>query len=1650
MDKNMKANCFTLVLLFLCMNVLLRSQQEQQESFSLSTYKIYWVGDSVSVTMYNPSNYKSFAFRLLRLDDPEGLIKKGVIPRLSRDFDIWGKDGHSLRKFFSLEREWDDVVRFSSRWEQRSIQLGKFNNAGIFLLQAKTGNKVAYCPIFVNKYVLGYKQTPSKIVAFVTDGNTGEFLSGAKFNFFRNDSLFASGSSQKDGLLSVPLEKKLEQGESLLITAKVDGEVVLSNPFYFWSWMQSRLTSFIYTNQPVYRPGEKVFFKGILRNKDEGGYSVVDTAKVNVVIKSPKYLDVFSGTFNTDAFGSIWGEFVLDNEAEIGQYSIILTVGSQQYYGQFQVEEYNKPEYKVEVTRVKDHYLGGEIISGKVKADYYFGSPVKKANVLVQVYRKHFWMPWWYWSSYSWFYKLGGRASGYFGGDLEYLNKFEGEVDENGELSFDYKTDESTDVDYTYLFSATVTDASRREVAASTETFVTRGEFTLSTWSSKYFVQLGDSLNLTVRAYNFSSQPVQTDFKIIINKRTFGNNNYDETVDKLNGTTQKDGEAKIKYLPPKEGYFFYTVIAKDKNGREITATSSFYVNTKENCYYRREGTDIEIATDKEAYEKGDTLTAIISLPKPNLEVLVSFERGNLLSYQKYKVEGSMLTVKQKLTREYCQNFSLSVLFVKDHILSTQTKSVAVFDKDNFLTMEILPAKGVFKPAEKAVYKIKVKKADGSPAAETQLSFGSVDESIYAIQEETTEEMKQAFYKPEYFYLPTLTTISGRYYNTSSRRSSMLDKHFPTIFEVTPKGKYLFGGKFLYPNSLVDTASLSFLLVKGRDYYETIAGDGGTFTFRNIPAGNYEFCLLTRTGFFRVIQNVDIKKDVTHVEIIPTGVDSWEISEPVASFVAETDNVAVSAVMSMTESNQLRGARVNKSAVEKESAKPFVTPELRKRFEDAACWIPDVVTDSLGEAEVSFILPDNLTTWRATVRAITKKTEVAQETNLIIVRKNLLVRMETPRFFREGDELVIATNIHNYLSEKKKVKIAFKGKGLRVLFSAPGSSTTIPIDANDEARIDWKVKVEKPLGSGSEAELYVEALTDEESDAMQVKVPVLPNGVKQTFALNAVIKEASAEKELTFSIPKSVDLSGVELSFSLSPTLAGNLLKSVDDLVAYPYGCVEQTMSRFLPAIIVANTLKELSMPAKNKTLEQLPDVIDKGLKRLYSFQHYDGGWGWWEHDQTHPYMTVYVIYGLSLAQQAGYAIDSTRLERGRASLLSQLKKGNKLDETTAAFMFYALAQDKQLYNQKEFLEVKQAVDGISKRESNAYTLALFAAAYKLLGDVKHETKLFERLMDNLYEKDQFAFWKGKEFHYQWTDDDVQSTAFALKYLLSADAESAVIPKIVAWLLSKQIGYSWNSTQQTAAVLFALTDYLKISKELEPDFTVSVLLNGEKISEKRCTKENVFDQSERVTFNGTQLKRLANGENKLTLVKSGKGTLYFSGFNRYFINTDEAVRQKTFEVTKEYFTLKEVKGSEEIIYKKELLTGAVKSGEAVFVKITVKTQDDNLQYFMLEDPFPSGFEIEKNEDRYIIDGENEYRTNKRIGLRPYWRWSWASKEIRDEKISFFMTLAPKEMTFTYILKAQIPGSYSWLPAEASLMYYPEQNGLSGSEKIEVSE
>src|SRR6185437_14036441 len=306
----------------------------------------------------------------------------------------------------------------------------------------------------------------------------------------------------------------------------------------------------------------------------------------------------------------------------------------------------------------------------------------------------------------------------------------------------------------------------------------------------------------------------------------------------------------------------------------------------------------------------------------------------------------------------------------------------------------------------------------------------------------------------------------------------------------------------------------------------------------------------------------------------------------------------------------------------------------------------------------------LTTWRATARGASVNTEVGSTTLKTIVRKNLMVRLVAPRFFMQGDEVVISAIVHNYLTNGKKAHVTLDATGLDIV---SGGAQDVDVASRGEAKVDWRVRAKQTRS----ASITVKALTNEESDGLQQDIPVNPLGVEMAQARGGSLADGGAAA-LSFTFPDKTEPGSRAISVTVAPSIAGSLFGALDYLTSFPYGCVEQTMSSFLPNITVRQAVNELGLKVPIDDAD-LQTKIRAGIDRLVGFQHEDGGWGWWQTDDSHVFMSSYVLAGLSQAKRIGYDVDQDRLLKAQAWVRQAFFGDKRIVADLRAYMAYSLA-----------------------------------------------------------------------------------------------------------------------------------------------------------------------------------------------------------------------------------------------------------------------------------------------------------------------------------------------------------------------------------------
>ncbi len=774
--------------------------------------------------------------------------------------------------------------------------------------------------------------------------------------------------------------------------------------------------------------------------------------------------------------------------------------------------------------------------------------------------------------------------------------------------------------------------------------------------------------------------------------------------------------------------------------------------------------------------------------------------------------------------------------------------------------------------------------------------------------------------------------------------------------------------------------------------------------------------------------------------------------------------------------------------------PVTQVVVRSDFRETALWKPDLVTGADGEARISLKYPDSLTRWSARARAFGSDARMGTGTASVQTRKPLQARLQAPRFFVVGDTCTLSALIDNQGEGPLSVEVKLDATGLELL-DAPARVAQVAPGAH--TRVDWHVRATHK----GPAELVLSARSGALSDAMKKSYPVEAHGIEALVA--GSWKLGSGSLLATLDVPGARRKESTRLIVQVTPSLAVTMLDALPYLVQYPYGCTEQTMSRFLPTAIVAKTLRERglsvedalsrvfggieeSTPQKSgKHLAELEAITKESLARLYDFQHSDGGWGWWKEGGSDEYMSAYVVWGLSLARDGGIAIDKAVLDRGAEYLRLHLVEAEEQGDL-AAWMLQALATNAR--ESSDDVRVSKAFDKLWKQKDglNACSKALFAIAAQGFGRKNEARELVANLANGAIVDEtpeasaivpgggqkhplttRTAHWGQDRVWTRWSDGGIETTAFVLRALVAVDPKNALVDPALTWLLKNRRAAQWSNTRDTAIAVLALNSFLEASGELDRDVEYEVLVNGKSVAQRKLTAAQMLRAPSQFTLDPRDVR---DGANEIEVrIVSGQGPLYVSARAEFF-SLEEPVPARGSEifVARQYFKLVAkptlLKG---YVYERvPLLDGeTVTSGERVEVVLTAEAKND-LEYLVFEDLKPAGLEaveLESGEGldaREIRSSEVAFRFGKGTPIdAPRWsdpqRFTGRSRglhaEWRDRKVALFADkLAQGVWELRYELRAEVPGTFHALPVLASAMYVPEIKGNSNEIRLTVAE
>ena len=1594
---------------------------------------------------------------------------------------------------------WDaDLDPAPGHWDRRTDVKVPISKAGAYWVRVEVGKgkdlRASNLILWIDDLAIVRKGLDNALLYYVADAASGEPVAGAKLDFFgwcnerrkilklnqRFDVKIDTHEAEtgEDGFAIVKKGQVADHYQWLVTASTEDKRTAFLGFEHIWfptyddqTYQQEK--GFLLTDRPAYRPGDTVKVKGWASRTayEEDGKSMFAGKSFQIIVNSARGEQVLKQSVKADRFGGFDFEHILPDDAQLGSYQVRFD-GAPHGNVSFRVEEYKKPEFEVIVTAPDEPVELGDTFQAKVEAKYYFGAPVTNATVKYKVLRSEHdtrWFPAYRW---DWLYGNGYWWQGYdypwypgwgkWGCDAprwhwwgrwqqappEVIVETEVPIGENGTVELEIDSALALalhgDSDHRYSISVEVIDESRRTIMGSGSVIAARKPYQVYAWNQRGYYRAGDTSVTTFTARTPDGKQVVAQGDAVLYRISYDPDSREPEETEVArvaislGDPAKvgnQGRAEVRFDLAQPGQYRVAATVKDGDGREAEGATIFVVRgdaEDEQDTDFRFG-DLELVLGKLEYKPGEELELLVNTERSGLPVLL-FPRPSNGVYKEPSLlrgEGRSRAVDLKVEKSDMPNFFVEAVAVVDGEVVTAIRQVIVPPESRILDLAVEPDAETYGPADTARVKIRLTGPDGTP------HVGSAAVTVYDKSLEYISGGSNVPQMRDYFWKWTRSHQPQTRHNLGRQSSPLVEDGMKQMSHIG-----------VFGHSLADDS----MALDGRAEGEGMAMAGN----RGAPGRS----MRSRPASMPMPAPMMMKGAAVAADSVVGGMASGIGADKAAGGAAE-----------------------------------LVQPTVRTDFADAAYWVASIETDEDGSAVVDIPMPENLTTWKIKVWAMGDGTRVGEGEAEVITRKDLLVRLQTPRFLVEGDQATVSANVHNYLETAKDIRVELEIDGDFLGAEGGGELEKIEIQVppGGDKRVDWPVIAT----SEGEAVIRVKALTNEESDAMELSLPVRVHGMLKTESWSGALSGAEVAENsqtITVTVPEKRISEQSVLEVRYSPTVAGAMVDALPYLADYPHGCTEQTLNRFVPSVITQSVLEDIGIDLKslrekatNLNPQELGDdkaraegwkrfkrnpvfsegkidrMVKKGVTRLQAMQNRDGGWGWFSGtgSRSYPHTTAVVVEGLFLAGANGANINQNSLAQGVAWLeqhrdkeITKLQndlKGSKVDpHKSKANNVDALVQHVLVLAGSDSVAMRDFLYR-DRTSLSHYGLALLGLSL----DVTEQTKERDMCIANLRQfltidtENQTAYLeRGNSSWWYWYGDEMEAMAATLRLLSRTDPQGEVTSGLAKYILNnrKHATY-WKSTRDTAYCISALAEYLRATEEMAPDLKAEVLINGESQGVTHITTDNLFDYDNQVRIEGADV---GAGDQEITIRRSGKGPLYWNAYLTNFTKKDFIIKAGLeVKVERRYYRIDDADEKQVDVDAKGGLTqeqrdlenrvpidnmdGEVTSGDIIEVELIVTSKND-YEYLLITDPKVAGCEPHAVRSGYI-----------RIGSLG------AYMELRDESVDLFVRRLPRGThSLTYRLRAETPGKFSALPAKVEAMYAPELVGNSDEQKLQIAD
>ena len=1592
---------------------------------------------------------------------------------------------------------WDmDLEPRAKHFDRRVTVTTPLKKPGAYLLTSSVADgNVSKIIVWVADTAMVKKPLDGKNMYYVGDAVDGTPVADADVEFFGYQQRHLGNGrfqvttksfqdhSDKDGIV-LPDPRDLNQEYTWLVTARTKEDSRFAYLGFRGVWTgqyydqeYNTIKVFAISDRPVYRPDQTVHFKFWVGraqyDKDDASDFAGETFPIEIY--NPKGEKIYSQTLTADEYGGVEGTLELPRDATLGMYNMQLTATQNRTPvasggGSFRVEEYKKPEFEVTIDAPTEPVMLGEKITAKINAKYYFGSPVTSASVKYKIMRSEHtqtWYPigmwdwcygpgyWWFCYDYPWYPGWHNWVGcmrplpwWWWQGQQqppELVSEQEVPIGEDGTIDVEIDTAVAkamhANKDHEYTITAEVRDESRRTIVGTGKVLVARKPFKVFTWVNRGYYRVGDIVHANFMAQTLDQKPVEGTGILTLLKITYDMNNQpvETPVRRWDLDTSDLGRADLQIRASAKGQYRLAYELTDAKEHTIEGGYLFTIIGEGFDGQDYRFNNIELIPEERDYQPGDTVNLQINTDQSDSTVLLFVRPANgiYLPPKVLRLEGKSAVEEVAVVKKDMPNFFIEAVTISGGKVYSETKEIVVPPEKRVLNVEVLPNETEYKPGEKATVKVHLTDFTG------ENYVGSTVVSIYDKAVEyisggsNVPDIKEFFWKWRRQHNVNQETTLDMYSGNLTRPNE-LGMNFLGVFGATVADE-------------MDAMEMP------ADQTAVFEGGGQGFGVGGLGGGGFGG---------------------------PRGAMAKSSSRAYAANGIMAQATAAPGAP-MADRAELASASADAGAGAA-GGTPLVEPTVRSNFADTALWNGSLTTDKTGIAEVELTMPENLTGWKVKVWAIGKGTRVGSGETEVVTRKDLILRLQAPRFFVQKDEVVLSANVHNYLATDKEVTVSLEVPGGQLKPMGP-ETVTVTVPADGEKRVDWRVQV---LEEGT-ATVRMKALTDEESDAMEMKFPCYVHGMLKTESWAGTVRPEKDLASVTLRVPSERRAEQSLLEVRYSPTLAGAMVDSLPYLIDYPYGCTEQTLNRFLPAVITQKVLREMNLDLaaihekrtnlnaqeigddqeraaqwkrfdRNPVFDEaeLKTIVNEGVTRLTNMQVGDGGWGWFSGwgERSYPHTTAVVVHGLQIAQENDVALTPGVLDRGVEWLKRYQAEQVQLLKNHLANAQPAKASADNLDAYVYMVLNDSGADNVEMRDFlyrdrnhlAVYAKALFGLGLHKVGDEEKLAMIMKNMDQYLVQdtENETAYLRLPDDNYwwYWYGSEVEANAYYLKLLARTDAEGERAPRLVKYLLNnRKHSTYWNSTRDTALCVESFADFIRASGEQEPDMIVEIWLDGQKRKEVSIDGENLFTYDNKFVLTGADV---TDGDHLLEIRRQGKGPVYFNAYLTNFTLEDPITKAGLeIKVERNFFKLVPVDKTIKVEgtrgqavdqkvekFERQPLEdlAMLKSGDLVEIELVIESKND-YEYIMFEDMKAAGFEPMEVRSGYSNNGLGAYM------------------ELRDERVSFFVrALARGKHSIAYRMRAEIPGKFSALPTKASAMYAPELKGNSDEFKVQIED